>query len=616
MKKVVAGSTVALLMLSGYLSSCASAPEEDSNSKPQPSAPSVERNADDENSNNTHKNNSGESEHDEFGRKKNSESETDSLGADANTADTTVNGKSGPETDALGADANTADTTANGKSSPETDALSQTNDSEKKDDVKDDSASETAGAGSKDGSPVANSNEAPNDEDHFEETMKRLRGEGEKGKDTTDKDSVASNTRSDSVTPKTNDMEGGTGDKNPALDDKDSNNKNMPNTAANIPLAKDDENSKTGGGRTDSVSSDANASGKNGSGTNGNANANGKNGSGTNGNANANGKNGSGTNGNANANGKNGSGTNGNANANGKNGSGTNGNANANGKNGSGTNGNANANGKNGSGTNGNATADGKNGSGANGKNGGDRIAQVSGADADKNANAKDNKNGNDKNGGNANSGDKSGSNAGGARISQNSNDKEDVKEAAVKDNVERFSKWYSPTLSQIQNCGYFYTTPEICKFDMIEGEFKKTSGYNKSAYGFVFGYSTPDARGYLKDYIRFEINVDGEYALYTWDGKTYTDLVEKNNKGTAYFYKSDAIKKGYNTLNTIKIQQDKNTYSVYVNGKLIQSGIQPLKKGTKGVMAFFSVGKTTQEKLPQVPVNVAMRISDVKRGR
>ena len=560
MKKVVAGSTVALLMLSGYLSSCASAPEEDSNSKPQPSAPSVERNADDENSNNTHKNNSGESEYDEFGRKKNSESETDSLGADANTADTTVNGKSGPETDALGADANTADTTANGKSSPETDALSQTNDSEKKDDVKDDSASETAGAGSKDGSPVANSNEAPNDEDHFEETMKRLRGEGEKGKDTTDKDSVASNTRSDSVTPKTNDMEGGTGDKNPALDDKDSNNKNMPNTAANIPLAKDDENSKTGGGRTDSVSSDANASGKNGSGTNGNANANGKNGSGTNG--------------------------------------------------------NANANGKNGSGTNGNATADGKNGSGANGKNGGDRIAQVSGADADKNANAKDNKNGNDKNGGNANSGDKSGSNAGGARISQNSNDKEDVKEAAVKDNVERFSKWYSPTLSQIQNCGYFYTTPEICKFDMIEGEFKKTSGYNKSAYGFVFGYSTPDARGYLKDYIRFEINVDGEYALYTWDGKTYTDLVEKNNKGTAYFYKSDAIKKGYNTLNTIKIQQDKNTYSVYVNGKLIQSGIQPLKKGTKGVMAFFSVGKTTQEKLPQVPVNVAMRISDVKRGR
>ena len=130
-----------------------------------------------------------------------------------------------------------------------------------------------------------------------------------------------------------------------------------------------------------------------------------------------------------------------------------------------------------------------------------------------------------------------------------------------------------------------------------------------------MFGYSTPSPNGMLKDYIRFEINVDGEYALYTWDGKNYTDLVEKNDKGTAYFYASNAINKGYGASNKIRIEATaKNTYSVYVNGKLIQDGIPFLKNGTKGTMAFFSVGKSTQEKLPSVPVNVAMRITDARR--
>ena len=168
--------------------------------------------------------------------------------------------------------------------------------------------------------------------------------------------------------------------------------------------------------------------------------------------------------------------------------------------------------------------------------------------------------------------------------------------------------------MNDIQRCGYFYTTPEICKFNMIEGAFKKISGYNKSAYGFVFGYSEPNGR-MLKDYIRFEINVDGEYALYTWDGKNYTDLVEKNNKGTAYFYKHNAIKKGYNSQNIIKIVNNGNSFSVYVNNTLVQDKIPMLKNSTKGVMAFFSVGKPDQEDLPNTPVNVSMKITDAQRA-
>lgn len=182
-------------------------------------------------------------------------------------------------------------------------------------------------------------------------------------------------------------------------------------------------------------------------------------------------------------------------------------------------------------------------------------------------------------------------------------------------DYVEKFSKWFHPALADVQRCGYFYTTPEICQFDMIQGDFRKVSGYKKAAYGFVFGYSQPDPRGYLSDYIRFEINVDGEYALYTWDGQNYVDLVEPNDRGTAYFYEHPAIYKGYNTLNQIKIEDTGSSYNVYVNGTLIQGNIPYLTgRATRGVMAFFSVAKEHQEDLPRTPVNVGMRITDVKR--
>ncbi|MBQ7168060.1 MAG: hypothetical protein IJR93_14065, partial [Treponema sp.] len=193
--------------------------------------------------------------------------------------------------------------------------------------------------------------------------------------------------------------------------------------------------------------------------------------------------------------------------------------------------------------------------------------------------------------------------------------DKQGLADDGTVDYVEKFSKWFHPALADVQRCGYFYTTPEICQFDMIQGDFRKVSGYKKAAYGFVFGYSQPDPRGYLSDFIRFEINVDGEYALYTWDGQNYVDLVEPNDKGTAYFYEHPAIYKGYNTLNTIKVEDTGSSYNVYVNGKLIQGNIPYLNsRATKGVMAFFSVAKEHQEDLPKTPVNVGMRITDVKR--
>ena len=186
----------------------------------------------------------------------------------------------------------------------------------------------------------------------------------------------------------------------------------------------------------------------------------------------------------------------------------------------------------------------------------------------------------------------------------------EEKKETLTK--LEKFTTdWESPSLNSLLDCGYFYTSPEFGHFDMIEGEFNKKSGYIKSAYGFVFGYSKPKANGELKDYIRFEINTDGEYALYKWDGKTYEDLIVPNDEGTAYFYKSSAINKGYNSNNKLKIQVVDGKYNVYINNRLIKEGIEFLPNGTFGVMGFFSVGQITQEDLPNTPVVVSYRITD-----
>ena len=188
----------------------------------------------------------------------------------------------------------------------------------------------------------------------------------------------------------------------------------------------------------------------------------------------------------------------------------------------------------------------------------------------------------------------------------------EEKKETLTK--LEKFTTdWESPSLNNLLDCGYFYTSPEFGQFDMIEGEFNKKSGYIKSAYGFVFGYSKPKSNGELKDYIRFEINTDGEYALYKWDGKTYEDLVVPNDEGTAYFYKSSAINKGYNSNNKLKIQVVDGKYNVYINNRLIKEGIEFLPNGTFGVMGFFSVGKITQEDLPNTPVVVSYRITDAE---
>ena len=180
---------------------------------------------------------------------------------------------------------------------------------------------------------------------------------------------------------------------------------------------------------------------------------------------------------------------------------------------------------------------------------------------------------------------------------------------------VSTLSKeWIENIFSKNEQLGYFFTTPELGQFSMIEGEFKKAGGYENSAFGFVFGYTAND-KGILSDYLRFEITTAGEYAVYACKGSTYIDLVEANNKNTAYMYPSSAISGGYNSSNKLKIEKTKeNTYKLYINGKNVNTITVPDGFGnSNGVMAFFSVGKANQEQFPDNPVRVTYRITDYK---
>ncbi len=177
----------------------------------------------------------------------------------------------------------------------------------------------------------------------------------------------------------------------------------------------------------------------------------------------------------------------------------------------------------------------------------------------------------------------------------------------------EKFTTdWIEYSKENSTDCGYFYTTEELGEFSMIEGEFKKSAGYERSAFGFVFGYSS-EKDGILSDYLRLEVNTEGQYAFYSWDGSKYTDFINPEAENTAYLNEGGPVTAGLDSVNKLKIEQDTSsgTYTCYINGTQIATGIEPIEGSTGGVMAFFSVGKENEEKLPDTPVKVTYRITD-----
>lgn len=170
--------------------------------------------------------------------------------------------------------------------------------------------------------------------------------------------------------------------------------------------------------------------------------------------------------------------------------------------------------------------------------------------------------------------------------------------------------EWVQCSKDNTKNCGYFFTSDEIGQLKMFEGEFKKNAGYDSSCFGFVFGYSSSN-EGIVSDYIRFEINTLGEMAIYSFDGSKYKDYLDETSEDNAYLVKNSSINKGMGAINKLKVEKTSDgTYSCYINETKVASGIPSLENGKNGVMAFFSVGKTNEEKFPEEPVDFSYRIT------
>ena len=179
-----------------------------------------------------------------------------------------------------------------------------------------------------------------------------------------------------------------------------------------------------------------------------------------------------------------------------------------------------------------------------------------------------------------------------------------------VQEEVAFTTDWVDLIVDDDENCGYFITTDELGAFSSIEGEFKKDSGNKSSCFGFVFGYSAQE-NGIVPDYIRFAINVNGEYSIHAWNGSSYIDLLDPE-ADTAYLYKTDTIKAGYGEVNTLKIAAAENgTLSFSINDTEVASNIQPFENSTLGVMVFFSIGTKQEENLAENPVKFSYKITD-----
>lgn len=160
-------------------------------------------------------------------------------------------------------------------------------------------------------------------------------------------------------------------------------------------------------------------------------------------------------------------------------------------------------------------------------------------------------------------------------------------------------------------NNGCFYTTDDLGQFSSIEVELKKDGGFEGSGFGLVFGY-TDTKQEKIDNYTRFEINALGEYALYTFDGSVYADLMDSSAKNTAYLLEEVSIAKNLGSSNKLKIERNNDgTYNCYINGTKIAANINTMDNTNCNVRAFFSVGKADEENFDENPVQVFYRITD-----
>lgn len=137
---------------------------------------------------------------------------------------------------------------------------------------------------------------------------------------------------------------------------------------------------------------------------------------------------------------------------------------------------------------------------------------------------------------------------------------------------------------------------------NIYEVECKKVSGYSGSGYGMVFGAS--------------DVNMDLFYSVLINTNGRYT-IIKRVSDGTSFeietikeWASSPNLNTGYNVLNTIKVEKEFSSYSIYFNDNFVTSftynDVNDAANGFGSRGGFSThVSSAANEKFPNTPVDV-----------
>lgn len=160
-------------------------------------------------------------------------------------------------------------------------------------------------------------------------------------------------------------------------------------------------------------------------------------------------------------------------------------------------------------------------------------------------------------------------------------------------------------------NKAFWTSFPKISETPMtfFEVEHKKVSGSARFGSGITFCHSDSN------NFKFFIISIDGSYTIGEFYSGNYyhaSDYIRVLN----FWRDSDAIKKGYNISNKLKVEWKDATFKFYINDYLVET-VKPSNfktQSTSGYPGLYtSIGTKGDEDFPKVPAGFKFNILQPK---
>ena len=154
---------------------------------------------------------------------------------------------------------------------------------------------------------------------------------------------------------------------------------------------------------------------------------------------------------------------------------------------------------------------------------------------------------------------------------------------------ADGFTQFYTNDLQY-----YNYSFWEIYDHngDTYEIECKKQSGSKDFAYGLIFGASDTGTRQFYSLWI----SCNNSYSINKFTAEKFSQISD--------WKKTDKLYSGYDKINKLKVVKSGSTYTIFLNDDQVDKFTDSAGFGNR-IGFFASVGKETDEKFPNSPVDV-----------